>query len=217
MVGPSLTKRCIIIAFAWIQYMSTKTTTDCVTAATLDAGGAAGVKSEKWFVAIVNNNTEKAVAERLLQLGHNCYVATQKELRIWRNGRRKFIDRVVVTSTVFIKCSEQERRQIVCYPFINRFMTNRAANSENGLRKPPAVIPERQMEVLQFMLGNSDNPVTISANYRKGDSVRVVRGSLRGLEGEIISHDDGSNELVVMLDVLGCARVTIDPIDVEKI
>ena len=51
--------------------------------------GAVGVPEAKWFVAIVNSRHEKSVAEKLENLGYNTYVATQKELHIWKNGRRK--------------------------------------------------------------------------------------------------------------------------------
>ena len=44
-----------------------------------------------------------------------------------------------------------------------------------------------------------------------------MRGNLRGLEGEIVSLADGSSQLVIVIDALGCAKVHINPIDVERI
>lgn len=179
---------------------------------------AVGVSDRKWYVAIVGNNREKSVAEKLEALGFESFVASQEELRVWKNGRRKTVDRVLLSATVFVRCTESERRRIVVnLPYINRFMTDRAAKSDVSLNRPLAVVPDSQMAALRFMLGQSDNPVTFSGDYVRGQNVRVVRGNLRGLEGEIVSLADGSSQLVIVIDALGCAKVHINPIDVERI
>lgn len=170
-----------------------------------------------WFVAIVGHNTEKACAERLKTAGYECYLPTQEETRVWKNGRRAKIERVVLPTIIFIKCTERERREVVKQPYIKRFMTNRAGTLVNDLHKPVAIIPDRQIDTLRFMVGNSNNPVTIVSTYRKGDKVRVIRGSLRGLEGEIVRTPDGKEHLTVGIDFLGYARIEIDRLDVEPI
>lgn len=177
---------------------------------------ASGTEKRTWFVAIVNNNTEKASQERLEKLGYECYVATQTVVRIWRNGRKGKVDKVLLPSIVFIKCTERERRDVVTLPFINRFMTNKAAKT-TGLTKPIAVIPQRQIDTLRFMLGQTDVPVSITdAPYKVHDKIVVVRGSLKGLEGEVVRCVDNKSELIVRIDILGCASITIDTLDIER-
>lgn len=178
---------------------------------------AVGVPEGKWFVAIVNSRHEKAAGDKLTQMGLNAYVATQKEMRVWANGRRKIIDRVVISSMVFVKCTEKQRRQIVTLPYINRFLVNRSADS-GGLNKPVAVIDDAEMEKLKFMLGHSESHVEfVPTEFRVNDNVRVIRGNLRGLEGEIRANSDGTHILVVGFTLLGGATVFISPQDVEKI
>lgn len=54
------------------------------------------------------------------------------------------------------------------------------------------------------------NNVTIeSCPLHLGDRVRVNGGKLVGLEGNICREIDGSTSLVVKIDILGCAKVTI--------
>ena len=68
------------------------------------------------------------------------------------------------------------------------------------------------------MLGQSDVPVTISErSFQKGDRVRVARGKLCGLEGEVVTTDDGHSELIVRIDILGCAKVMIEAVDIELV
>lgn len=175
---------------------------------------AVGVPRRKWFVAIVNHNTEKISAEKLNAAGFETYVAAQPELRVWKNGRRKKIDRVVIPSMVFIRCTEKERLEIVRQPYIFRFLTNKA--SEGQYSKAIATIPDAQIETLKFMLGHSPAPVEFVPHvYNKGDRVRVTRGKLMSVEGSVYTSSDGHSHLVVSLDILGCAMVTIDPIDIE--
>lgn len=187
--------------------------------ATVPAGvdDAGGVSETKWFVAIVNSRHEKSVADKLQKAGIETYVATQKEMRTWANGRRKSIDRVVIPMMVFVKCTETERRQIVRLPGINRFLVNRSADS-GAFNKPVAVISEAEMSKLKFILGHSESPVTfLPTAFRVHDNVRVIRGALRGLEGEIRENSDGTRTLLISLSLLGGATVCIEPRDVEKI
>lgn len=197
--------------------MSNNLEDSSVTAVPSGVDGAVGVSDAKWFAAIVNPRHEKAVAEKLATLNIPAYVATQEELHIWKNGRKKLVDRVVIPSTVFIKCTEKVRRQIVTYPFVLRFVVNRSADS-GTFNKPVAVIPDYQMARLRFMLGQTETPITfIPTIFRVNDNVRVIRGHLRGLTGEITKNSDGSHSLTVSIPMLGGATMHIDPRDVERV
>lgn len=183
-----------------------------------DVGDAVGVNTRRWFVAVVKNNTEKVVEERLSRLGFDTYVAKQTVFKIWKNGKKARVDKVLLPSLVFIKCSEQERKELVALPYINRFMTNKAGNVGGSGSKPLAVIPQQQIDLLKFMLGQSDIPVTlIEAPFKVHDRVVVLRGSLRGLEGEVLETIEGRSELIVRVDILGCARMVIDSTEIELI
>lgn len=51
----------------------------------------------------------------------------------------------------------------------------------------PAVIPEEQMERFRFMLDYSPEAVEIcSTPLAAGDAVKVIKGPLAGLEGELV-------------------------------
>jgi transcription antitermination factor NusG len=187
-----------------------------VTTAT-KTGGAVGVPDRKWFIAIVNNNTEKKCGEKLTRMGYEAYVPTQQETTRWCTGKNKITDRVILPSLVFIRVSETERKEIVALSFIHKFMTNRACAEDSYHRHPVATIPDKQIDTLKFMLYNSDSPVTIEqVPLRLGDKVKVVRGKLRGLEGHVQSYSEGNHYICVRLDLLGCAKVNIELSDVYK-
>lgn len=190
--------------------------------ATQRADGAVGVPTANWYVAIVNARHEKAVAQRLLDTGHTAYVATQQELHIWKNGRRKKIDRVVIPSVVFIRCTEQQRRQIVTLPYICRFMVNRTAAPGTHAR-PVAIVPDDQIQKLRFMLGQTDYPVDFQpVAYRVNDNVRIIRGPLAGLTGQVTAATTSSSPsspqtITILIAHLGCAHLTIPARDLAPL
>ena len=191
-------------------------TDEQVTAAT-KVDDAVGVPKPKWFVAVVGRNTEKACRERLSEQGYESYVATQQEMRVWRTGQKKQVERVLISNLLFIHVTERERREVVKLPYIKFFLTDKAAQANDFGRHPLAVIPDSQMNMLRFMLYHADSPVSFTAEpLHLGDHIRVVRGQLAGLEGRV-TRDGNGTYLVVTLDLLGSAMVSISTDDLEKI
>lgn len=179
---------------------------------------AVGVPKSSWFVAIVKHNSEKKTSEQLSKMGIVNYLPVQKENRVWKNGRKATVDRIVIPSAVFVNCTEQKRREIVNLPFIYRFMTNRAATSPDSTTRPIAVIPDHEIDRLKFMLNQADVPVTISEKpFKSGDKVKIIRGELAGLEGEVMDMKNAKSEMIVALDCFGCARLSIDTANLELI
>lgn len=191
--------------------------TDCCGSA-LGVDDAVGVPESKWYVAIVNNRTEKSVAEKLSKIGVENYLPVQEEVHLWANGKRAKVEKVMIPSKVFIRCTEQRRREIVNLPYIFRFMTNISGARTAGGFRPLAVVPDEEINRLKFMLGVPDVKVTFSADFVKGDIVRVVRGPFQGLCGEVLQDaGSGTNRLYINIDFLGSASVVIDPADIEII
>ena len=92
-----------------------------------------------------------------------------------------------------------------------------AADEGGGGEAGAAVIPDKQMEGFRFLLDFSEEAVEMTnENIKAGDLVRVVKGSLRGMEGELIRHK-GVTKVLVRIDMLGCAMVNIPASFVEKL
>ena len=73
------------------------------------------------------------------------------------------------------------------------------------------------MERFKFMLDYSEEAVEMcQAPMVPGELIRVAKGPLKGLEGELVEVD-GKAKVVVRLDLLGCAGVDMPVGFVEKI
>ena len=77
----------------------------------------------------------------------------QKEMSLTAAGKRKWVERILFRSIVFIRCTDTLRRkEIVHLPYIKRFMVNIAGERRGGIR-PVAFIPDDQMAKLRRIVG----------------------------------------------------------------
>lgn len=181
------------------------------------ADSASEIASEQrcWYVAVVNRNSEKLIREKLLLKGFEAYVASQMEDHVWKNGRKKKIEHVLIPAKIFIRLTEQERLEVVHLPYISYFLTDKAMATNVFGVHPLAVIPDREMQMLRFMLCNADSPVDfVSTQFRAGDRIRIVRGALKGFEGEV-ARITGETYVFIRLSVLGSALTRVSPQDIE--
>ena len=192
----------------------TENSNPCSAAVVVD--DAVGVSENRfWYVAIVNRNSEKLIREKLLQKGYEAYVASQMEDHVWKNGRKKKIEHVLIPAKIFIRLTEQERLEVVHLPYISYFLTDKAMATNAFGVHPLAVIPDREMQMLRFMLCNADSPVDfVSTQFRAGDRIRIVRGALKGFEGEV-ARITGETYVFIRLSVLGSALTRVSPQDIE--
>lgn len=171
----------------------------------------------KWFIAVVGNNTEKSSNKKLEELGYETYLPIQEYTSVWKDGRKKKRERVVIPHIIFTKLTEKERLTVVNLPFINYFMVNKATKVNEFNRHSPAIVPDEQIRKLRFMLGQNDSEVLFDPTKAKlGDKVRIIRGSLAGLEGVLSRQDEKKSYVVVQLDYLGSAKIEVSMSDIEQ-
>lgn len=164
--------------------------------------------SRQWLVAYVQSCLEKKTAQRLAAMGIECYLPVQSEIRQW-SDRRKRVDRLVIPMMIFVHVTPQERPLPLSLQAVSRYMVLRGEST-------PAVIPDEQMDRFRFMLDYSPEAVEMcSAPLAPGDAVKVIKGPLTGLEGELITVN-GKSKVAVRLDMLGCAHVDVPIGFVEK-
>ena len=176
---------------------------------------AVGMPESHWFVAVVRHNTERTLQDFLAKSNIETFLASQKRLRVYSSGRKKWTDQILIAGKLFIKCSEKQRLEIVKHPFVYKFLTDPSKRNHLGNREI-AVVPEKEIQTLRFMLGQKDYPVSIvEKDFQPGDTIKILRGSLKGLEGKILHTLDNKREIAVLLDFFGCAKVTLPATDIE--
>ena len=163
---------------------------------------------KRWLVAMVKLFHEKKTAERLSNMGIETYLPVQRQIRPW-SDRKKEIDQVLTPMMLFVYVDSQEQKEVLMLSSVSRYMVLRNEHA-------PAVVPDIQMERFMFLLDHSEEAVNIGETLQAGDLVRVVKGPLKGLEGEFVSVN-GKTKIAVRIDLLGTASVDISADSVEKI
>ena len=165
---------------------------------------------KRWLAAIVQMNCEKKVAAKLDKLGIKNYVPVQKEVHQW-SDRRKNIERVVIPMIVFVRLAKTEEDDFRRHSFIHKFVTY------PGVKELATPIPDEQIERLKFLLDNADAKVSIVNNLKIGDKVRIVRGPMKGLEGELSQIEENKPVVAIRIEGLGYACVSVEKINLERI
>ncbi|WP_302459012.1 UpxY family transcription antiterminator [Mediterranea massiliensis] len=162
----------------------------------------------QWLVLYVKSCMERKTAQRLAAMGIESYVPVQTVTRRY-SDRLKKMEQLVLPLVVFVHVTPSERRQALTLGAATRYLVLRGQHE-------PAVIPDEQLRQFRFMLDYSPEAVTFSSTpLAPGDPIRVIKGPLAGLEGELITLE-GHHQVFIRLDLLGCAHVAIPVGFVEK-
>ena len=165
---------------------------------------------KRWVAALVHTNCEKKVAAKLDKMGIANYVPIQHEEHQW-SDRKKKIDRVVIPMVVFVRLPRNEEDEFRKLSFILKFITY------PGSKELATPIPDEQIEKLKFLLHNADAKVSIVENLKVGNRVRLIRGPMKGLEGELSYIEENKPIVAIRIDGLGYACVSVEKNNLEVI
>lgn len=175
------------------------------------------MESKLWFVGIVPSLTEGRVGKALTDMGYDNYVPVQNIKKQLKSGKIKETPRVVIPARVLVHVTESERLAILKTNIIKRFLVDRSRTPDKYGRHPVAVVPEKQIDTLRYMLFHSDKPISFKDEvYSIGERVRVTRGSLTGMEG-VVCYVNGNTNISISMDILGTALIQIDKDSIEPI
>ena len=161
---------------------------------------------KRWIAVLVQVNCEKKTATRLGKVGYETYIPTQQEVHQW-SDRKKKVDRLIMPMVVFVRATMREEEWLRDQSYIHKLLA--LPGSDEDKKKFATPIPDSQIERLKFLLENAESEVTIVSNFKVGDSVRVISGPLKGLEGVVSEADEKSSIVGVQIDGLGYACVKI--------
>ncbi len=165
--------------------------------------------NKKWLAAYVKMHHEKKVRDQLTSLNIDNFLPIQTEIRQW-SDRKKKVEKILIPMMIFVNVTSEEQHKVIKLPSVLRYLVLRGDHV-------PSEIPDTQMQNFKFMIDNSDYNVDFNSNnFEPGERIRVIKGSLAGLEGEMI-YIDGKSKIIIRIDKLGCAVVELNASYVEKI
>lgn len=165
---------------------------------------------KRWIAALVQMCTERRVGERLDKQEIENYVPTQTEIHQW-SDRKKKVERIIIPMIVFLHVDEPTERRLRMQTYIRKILSYPGQTEA-------AVIPDDQVSRLKFMLRHADAPVELmDQQLQVGETVRIVRGPLKGLEGELCYVKEDKPMVAIRLECLGYACVNVSRTDLEAL
>ena len=150
-----------------------------------------------WYAAYTRVNQELVIKKKLDELGVENYLPQEERVRETPLGRKK-IRVILIHGLIFIRTDK--------------------TTSFSLLNDHLLIIPDKQMEDFMFLLDfSTDGVEVLNKDLKRGDRVRVIKGPLLGLEGELVRLK-GHKRVVIRLDgVASIATSYIPSSFLEKI
>lgn len=145
-----------------------------------------------WYVLYTKSRCEKKVADLLTKRNIDNYCPLNRVYRQW-SDRKKMITEPLFSSYVFIHACEEELNTI-------KRTTSNIVNVVYWLGKP-AVVRNDEIEQIRYFLDEYSNVKIEKQPVRMNESVRIIKGPFRNLEGTVA--EIRNNMLILSLPSLG--------------
>ena len=177
-----------------------------------DSGFAVSDTNVRWFIAECKPTKEGTIRTLLQSADYEVYVASRTEMKVYKSRNRRIKETVMIPGKVFVRTEVSKLMGILLtYSSVWRFMIDRTTSD-----KRYAFVPDGEMQQLQYMLGNAENPVLVTTDSLKVDQkVKVMRGALAGLEGWF--HKEGHTSFIVIKLTMGTNHYVYTEIPIEDI
>jgi transcription termination/antitermination protein NusG len=161
---------------------------------------------QPWWALYTRHQHEKTVAEMLATKGFEVFLPLYDSMRRWKD-RKKMLSLPLFPCYVFVRGNLERKLQVVTTPGVHMILYR---------GEQLAVIPEPEIQAIRSAV-EGDFRVEPHPFLKCGDRVRVIRGSLSGVEG-LLTRKKNLYRLVLSVEMLAqSVAVEIDAFDVEPV
>ncbi len=146
-----------------------------------------------WYVAYTRVNQEFLIKKKLDELGIENFLPREEQVRDTPLGR-KMIQVLLIHGMIFIHADKT-----TSFSLINEYSLN-IVYLKDVEGRHSLIVPDKQMEDFMFLLDFSPDGIEVlNKDLKRGDQVRVIKGPLQGLTGELVRLR-GHKRVVIRLD-----------------
>lgn len=149
-------------------------------------------KGMNWYVVYTKPKWEKKVADKLNQLGIECYCPLITQIKQW-SDRKKKIETPLFNSYVFVQLPDSDRNLVFQAQGVVRYLF--------WLGKP-AIVKDQEIEIIRTSLKSPNlKDVSVTA-IQVGDKIKLESGAF--VNQDAIVQEVSNNYYVLVLEALGC-------------
>jgi transcriptional antiterminator RfaH len=163
------------------------------------------LQTPHWYAVYTRSRSEKSLQLQLSLRGIDAYVPLKKVLHQW-SDRKRFVEEPVIRSYCFVKVSNKDYYEVLNTPGAIRYI---------WFSGKPAIIPERQIEILKAITGSDVEVECLPDTFHPGVHVKVTAGPLKDLVGELVNISN-KKKVIVRIDHLNqVITLSISPMLIE--
>lgn len=145
-----------------------------------------------WYVLYTKPKWEKKVAEKLNQIGIECYCPLITQIKEW-SDRKKKIEVPLFNSYVFVQLTDKDRNSVFQIAGVVRYLF--------WLGKP-AVVRDEEINIIKMSL-KAENICDISVtSIQVGDRIKLETGAFSNQDA--IVQEVSNTHYILVLESLGC-------------
>ncbi|MBZ4036524.1 UpxY family transcription antiterminator [Flavobacterium sp. 17A] len=145
-----------------------------------------------WYVVYTKPKWEKKVADKLSQLGIECYCPIVTQVRQW-SDRKKKVEVPLFNSYVFVQLTDADRNSVFQVPGVVRYLF--------WLGKP-AIVKDQEIENIKKSLKAPNISDVSVSEIQVGDKIKLESGAFTNQSA--IVQEVSNNYYILVLETLGC-------------
>lgn len=145
-----------------------------------------------WYVIYTKPKWEKKVAERLIQMGIECYCPLITKIKQW-SDRKKKVEMPLFNSYVFVQLPDSERNSVFEIAGVVRYLF--------WLGKP-AVVRDEEINIIKNSLKAPNIADASVIPFHVGDKIKLESGVFNNQNA--IVQEVSNTHYILVLESLGC-------------
>jgi transcription antitermination factor NusG len=162
-----------------------------------------------WYAVQTRARNEKVISERLQEQGLTTFLPLVTEIRRW-SDRKKKVELPLFSCYVFVKLvpsNNDERMRVYRTNGVFRIVS---------MRGEAIPIPEEQIDALRTVV-TQQVPWSPHPFLKIGQRVRIRGGSLEGVEGVLLSQNEGRTLIISVDAIQRSLAVRVEGYEVEPL
>lgn len=145
-----------------------------------------------WYVVYTKPKWEKKVADKLQQLGIQCYCPLITQVKQW-SDRKKKVEVPLFNSYVFVQIADSERSSVFQVAGVIRYLF--------WLGKP-AIVKDEEITIIKTNLESPNVSDVSVSTLQVGDKIRLESGAFSNQNA--IVQEVSNSYYTLVLETLGC-------------
>ena len=145
-----------------------------------------------WYVLYTKPKWEKKVAEKLNQIGIECYCPLVTQIKQW-SDRKKKVEVPLFNSYVFVQIADTERSSVFQVAGVIRYLF--------WLGKP-AIVKDEEINIIKTNLESPNISDVSVSTLQVGDKIKLESGAFSNQNA--IVQEISNNYYILVLETLGC-------------